>query len=222
MNGGIVVSRYLSRAKDPWSSMTHLWGAVLSLVGTILLVGRGLQQGAGPDLISAAAVFGFSLMALYTASATYHYVRAAPNVNLILRKLDHSMIYVLIAGSYTPVLLGFYPAPERYRLTAAIWAIAFVGIAVKLLWFGAPRVLYTGFYVLMGWFALIDVTPLAAMPAGALALIFGGGIAYTVGGLIYAFKKPNLFPNFGHHELFHIFVLLGSLQHYLLVLLYIL
>ena len=212
----------MTRAKDPWSSMTHMIGAVIFSIGTGFLVFWGLLQQVDAILITAAAIFGFSLVALYSSSATYHYINSTPKVNLLLRKLDHSMIYVLIAGSYTPVLLCYYPPKEQLWMSIAIWAIAFCGIAVKLLWFNAPRWLYTGFYLFMGWFVLIDLKPIASMPVGALILLAGGGLSYTAGGLIYGLKKPNISPNFGFHELFHIFVLLGSVLHYCMVLLYIL
>ena len=215
------MSRYMAHAKDPWSSLTHMLGAVSFLFGTAVLIVGGLLQQKGFAPIISAAIFGLSLVALYTASAVYHFVTAGPKVTMILRKLDHSMIYVLIAGSYTPVLICYYPPTERVWMLAAIWAIALCGIAVKLLWFHAPRWLYTAFYLMMGWFVLIELKPLTNLPLGALVLLAGGGISYTVGGLIYGLKRPVLTPNFGFHELFHLFVLLGSLLHYLMVLVYI-
>ncbi len=216
------MSRYMAKAKDPWSSATHMIGAVSFLFGTLVLILWGMIEQSGAGLIASAAIFGLSLVALYTASAVYHYINSTPKVTLILRKLDHSMIYVLIAGSYTPMLVCYYPVAQRTWMLAAIWGIALCGIAVKLLWFGAPRWLYTAFYLLMGWFVLVDISPLTTMPTVAVALLAGGGIAYTLGGLIYGLKKPNLSPVFGFHELFHVFVLFGSLMHYLLVLLYVL
>ena len=216
------MSRYMRCAKDPWSSVTHLMGALFFLAGTAILVCSSLLQGLGWMLTLAVLVFGLSLVCLYSASAVYHYINSTARVNLILRKLDHSMIYVLIAGSYTPVLICYYPAQTRNWMLAAIWLIALCGIGVKLLWFGAPRWLYTGFYLMMGWFVLVDIRPLGNLPGGALALLAGGGMAYTIGGLIYGLKRPMLTSRFGFHELFHIFVLLGSLRHYLMVLIYVL
>ena len=211
----------MSKAKDPISSLSHMIGAVLFGVGTVVLLLKGLLGGFDAITVLSALVFGLSLIALYSASAAYHFVNASEQVNLILRKLDHSMIYVLIAGSYTPILLHYYHAPHCYWLTAAIWAIGLTGIAVKLLWFNAPRMLYTAFYILMGWFVLFDLSALQNMAPGAIALLVGGGLSYTAGGIIYALKKPNFSKRFGHHELFHILVLLGSLQHYIMVLGYV-
>lgn len=212
---------YLSRAREPISSFTHLFGAVVFGIGTVLLLWKGLAGRAGWLAILSAGVFGLSLIALYSASAIYHYVNASEKVTFILRKLDHSMIYVLIAGSYTPILLYYLPTPKNYLFTAAIWATAAVGIAVKLLWFSAPRWLYTGFYIFMGWFIAFDFAALSALEPGALALLAAGGISYTVGGVIYAIKKPNISEKFGHHEIFHLFVLLGSLLHYLIVFMFV-
>ncbi len=216
------MSSYFSRAKDPISSFSHLMGAAVFLFGTIGLILKGVLTSQPASLLAAAVVFGCSLILLYSASAIYHFVNSTERINLILRKLDHAMIYVLIAGSYTPILLRFYPAEKSLPLVIAIWAIACFGIAIKLLWFSAPRLLYTGLYLLMGWFILIDLSALSTMSPAAVALLAGGGVSYTTGGVIYAIKKPNISKKFSHHDFFHMFVLLGSLCHYLLVLLFVL
>ena len=212
---------YFEKARDPVSSLTHLLGAVAFALGTVLLVWKGIWNDAGAAALLSAGVFGLSLVGLYSASALYHFARLGEKGLFALRKLDHSMIYVLIAGSYTPVLLCCFPRPKAYWLTALIWIIAAVGILAKLLWFSAPRLLYTGFYIAMGWFILLDLPSLALMEPAAIALLALGGVCYTAGGVIYAVKKPNFSPTFGHHELFHLFVLAGSLCHYLMVLLFI-
>ena len=131
------------------------------------------------------------------------------------------MIYVLIAGTYTPILLAYMPSPNCWYFTAFMWILACSGILLKLLWFSAPRWLGTSFYLLMGWAILADLSVLSRMSPGALVLLVAGGLSYTAGGLIYGLQKPNFSKTFGHHELFHLFCLAGSLFHYLLVLLYI-
>ncbi len=209
-------------ARDPISSLSHFIGAILSTVGTILLVTKSLLADTfSVRTMSSALVFGLSLIALYSASAAYHFVVADTQHLVPLRKLDHAMIYVLIAGTYTPILLNFFPHPEGVILTAAIWVIAVTGIILKLCWLNAPRWLYTSFYILMGWFILIDVRPLATLGYGALTCLISGGVFYTTGGILYILKKPNISDRFGFHELFHIFILLGSFMHYLLIFLYI-
>ncbi len=215
------MSCYFSRAKDPLSSFSHLLGACVFLFGTVGLVLKGFLTAKPTELLVAAAIFGCSLVMLYSASAVYHFVSSTERVNMLLRKLDHAMIYVLIAGSYTPVILRFYPPEKASLFTIIIWSIALAGIAIKLLWFSAPRLLYTGLYLLMGWFILVDLSALNSMSAPAIALLVGGGVAYTTGGVIYGIKKPNFSPKFTHHDFFHMFVLLGSLCHYLLVLLFV-
>ena len=212
---------YFEKAREPVSSLTHLLGAVVFALGTVLLVCKGILTDAGAAALLSAGVFGLSLVGLYSASALYHFARLGERGVFLLRKLDHSMIYVLIAGSYTPVLLCCFPRPKAFWLTGLIWAIAAVGILAKLLWFNAPRLLYTGFYIAMGWFILLDLPSLAGMEPAAILLLALGGICYTAGGIIYAIKRPNLSPLLGHHELFHLFVLAGSHCHYLMVLIFI-
>ena len=162
-------------------------------------------------------LFGLSLIALYSASAVYHYARAGEQVLRVLKKLDHSMIYVLIAGSYTPIVLKYMQAPGAYLFLMVIWGIALFGIAVKLVWIDAPRFLGTILYLLMGWAVIFRFDVVLSMPAPAITLLAIGGLSYTIGGVIYILKKPNLSQVLGFHELFHLFVLAGSVAHYLVV-----
>ena len=216
------MSHYLQHARDPISSYTHFIGALLSVLGTGVLVAASISRQVGWMTGLSAAVFGLSLVALYATSATYHFVHGTDRVILRLRKLDHSMIYVLIAGSYTPMLLNLLQPPKSYLFTAVIWLCAVVGIAVKLFWFSAPRWFSTALYILMGWAIAFDLPSLGALPAGWIALLAAGGISYTICGVMYAVKKPNISADFGFHELFHLFVMLGSFLHFLVVFFYIL
>lgn len=213
---------FFQNAREPMSSYTHWLGAIFSFFGTLLLIATALLTPVGPTATLSVTVFGLSLVALYCASAYYHFVKAAPERLLRLRKLDHAMIYVLIAGSYTPLLLAFFPGEKGVLFTIGIWVIAAVGISVKLFWFGAPRWLSTCLYLLMGWAIVLDLPALGAIPTMGLVLLSAGGISYTIGGLVYIFKKPNIFAAFGFHELFHVFVLIGSFLHFLVVYLYVL
>ncbi len=215
------MSRFFKSARDPISSLTHFIGAVFFSVGTILLLVKGLISNSDCVSLTAALAFGFSLIALYSTSAAYHFSTASEQIIFTLRKLDHSMIYILIAGSYTPILLHYFPANKSVWLTITIWALAALGIAAKLLWFNAPRLLYTGFYIIMGWFILLDLPALALMEPAAIWMLVLGGISYTAGGVCYALKKPNFSKHLGHHEFFHLLVLLGSLLHYLIVFIFI-
>lgn len=211
---------YLARARDPLSSLTHLCGALLSGAGLVFLLCKAVFVAAPARQALSGVLFALSLIALYTASAVYHYSGGGAHRLLFLRKLDHAMIYVLIAGTYTPILLGLLPAPRGAWLTAGIWCIAALGITLKLCWFSAPRWLQTALYLAMGWAILLDTSLFRLMAPGAIALLALGGLCYTVGGVIYMIKKPNPSVRFGFHELFHVWVLAGSIFHYLLVVIY--
>lgn len=206
------------KLKDPVSALTHMTGAAASVVGLIALVQRARMLGTIWDVVSC-AVFGVSLILLYSASSLYHALKLSPRATLALRKVDHMMIYVLIAGTYTPFTLGPLRGPWGWSFFAAAWACAVVGMAVKLFWMGAPRWLSTAFYVLMGWMVVIAIYPLSqAVSTTVLAWLVTGGILYTVGAVFYAAKWPNPWPgNFGFHEIWHLFVMAGSAAHYVAV-----
>lgn len=213
---------YMTKAREPFSSFSHFIGAVIFAVATVLLVGKTLVADAwNIKILIGVAVFGLSLVALYSASAIYHFSNGSAKKILRLRKLDHSMIYVLIAGSYTPILLKYLPQHESFIFVSVIWACAVVGTIIKLCWFSAPRWLQTMLYIAMGWAVLFDVSVFRDMSGIAVFLLAAGGISYTIGGIIYIVKKPNISKEFGFHELFHLFILLGSIFHYLMVLFYV-
>lgn len=212
------------KAMDPVSSETHFIGAVLSLVTLIIMMVIAIGDGLNQLTIIGITVFGLSSISLYSASCIYHYYNASEDnkIKLILRKLDHSMIYVLIAGTYTPICLSYLDYPHSLYFLMAIWSIAIIGIIVKLFWMNAPRFISTVFYLLMGWALIFDLPAFANVPLGCFGLIAAGGISYSIGAVIYIFEKPNWFKSFGFHELFHIFVMIGSAFHFLAVIIYIL
>lgn len=216
------MSQYWMKAREPISSFTHMLGAVFFTVATVLLIGKTLTL---PDwsvkILVGVILFGCSLVALYAASSIYHFFNGSGKKLLILRKLDHAMIYVLIAGTYTPVLLKYLSGLEGWIFTVAIWVCALLGIVIKLCWFSAPRWLQTVLYIAMGWAILFDISIFQSMSGAAVVLLAAGGLSYTVGGVIYMLKKPNISAVFGFHELFHIFVLLGSLFHFLMIFFYV-
>lgn len=214
--------RAFLKAREPFSSYSHFVGAVLSVAGLLVMLLRLLfDYSVTGQMAAAAVVFCLSLIALYSASSVYHYWTRGAAALKRLKKLDHSMIYVLIAGSYTPIILRYMQRPQSYVFIGAIWAIALAGIAIKLLWIDAPRLIGTVLYLLLGWAIAFDFRVVLAMPAPAIALLAAGGLSYTVGGVIYIMKKPNLGEILGFHELFHLFVIAGSVCHYLMVFLYV-
>lgn len=195
-----------------WSAFTHGAGAVLSALGGGALLLQASLRGIDALTVTALAVFAASMVALYLASCLYHCVNTSVHGRLLLRKLDHSMIYVLIAGTYTPICLSVLGGPLGWSLFGVIWGLAAVGVVVTLCWLNAPRLVTTLFYVGMGWMAVLALRPLiAALTPLALGWMLLGGVMYTVGGVLYALKWPlKNRPQFGCHEIFHVFVLMGS------------
>lgn len=205
----------MNKQPDVVSGLTHLAGAVLSVAGLIALVYIAYTEGSFWHMVSF-TVFGVSLICLYTASSLYHLIPATPRVSQMLRKLDHMMIFVLIAGTYTPFCLVPLRGTWGYSMLIGIWGITAVGIVLKLVWLQAPRWLYTGFYLFMGWLVAFATGPLrASLPQGGLLWLGVGGLFYTVGAVLYGTKWPKLIPPvFGFHELWHLFVMAGSLSHF--------
>jgi hemolysin III len=171
-----------------------------------------------------AAIFGASLILLYATSAAYHRIQWTPLFRAIISRLDHSMVLVLIGGTYTPFCLLVLGNAWGITMLSVVWGIAGVGILLNTAWPGTPRWLRVGFYVALGWVALVAATELAARLAAApMALLVLGGALYTVGGVIYAVGKPDPWPRvFGHLEVFHLFIIAGSVLHYLTVAIYVL
>lgn len=204
--------------REPVNSLTHLAGAVLSVIAMILMLYKGVEKGIGPVGIVSLVAFGLSMIALYTTSGIYHLVIAKDKVLLRLKKLDHSMIFVLIAGSYTPILAFVAQGRERVIMLTVIWAVALSGVLFKVFWINAPRWLYTGIYLGMGWISVFILGKIyAAVGLGGILLLLAGGISYSIGAVIYGMKKPDISRHFGFHELFHCFVLTGSFFHFLMV-----
>lgn len=205
------------RVNDPISGLTHFIGALLSIAGLVLLVVFAALRATAWHVVSF-SIFGASLILLYSASTLYHWLPLKPRGREILRKIDHMMIYVLIAGTYTPICLVAIRGGWGWSLFGSIWGLAILGIILKAFWMNAPRWLYTSFYVFMGWLAAIAFYPLVqAISWQGLFWLISGGILYSVGAVIYALKKPSFSSNFGFHEIFHIFVMAGSLSHFILM-----
>lgn len=205
-----IYKKFMS-AREPLSSFTHFIGACLAVIATVFLISKCIyMENTAGATVAGVVVFGLSMIALYSTSSVYHFVNVPSEILVRLRKLDHSMIYVLIAGTYTPIVIGFMEPRRAAVFMAAIWGVAAIGILVKVCWLDAPRWLYTSLYLLMGWAIIFDFNFLKQLPGGALVLIALGGIMYSVGAGFYIAKKPNFNSYFGFHEIFHIFVILGT------------
>lgn len=218
--------RFFPNAADPVSCGTHTIGALAAFAGGVFFLIRGVRSGVPALALACAMCFCLSMLALYTASAVYHYYpgdAASGGVKRRLRKMDHSMIYVLIAGSYTPFSVVLLPQPKGTRFCLLLWGVAAAGILVKIFWINAPRILSTAIYLIMGWavvFVAKDFATCLGQPC--LTLVALGGICYSVGAVFYAIKKPNISAEWTFHEIFHLLILAGSLLHYLAVYFYVL
>ena len=219
------MSAFFSYAQDPVSCRTHAWGALASLLGGGIMLVRAAYANSTATALGAAMCFVLSLIALYSASAIYHFFPGtvtSGGVKRFLRKMDHSMIYVLIAGSYTPFCTVLLPQPKGTRFCILLWIIALVGVLLKLVWLNAPRILSTLFYLAMGWAVLFGSGELAKVGDACVFWVALGGVCYSVGAAFYAIKRPNINAEWTFHELFHLLILAGSLCHYLAVFFYVL
>ncbi len=204
--------------REPGSALTHFIAMMLAVFASVPLITKaGLSS--GNTCMQAMTIFMFSMILLYGASTTYHSVNLAGKALKIFRKIDHMMIFVLIAGSYTPICVMVLEPGLGYPLLALIWGLALVGILIAALWITCPKWFSSLIYIAMGWVCVLVFGPLHnAIPTGAFAWLLAGGVVYTVGGVIYALKLPILnskYHHFGSHELFHLFVMGGSICHFI-------
>ncbi|MEJ5223215.1 MAG: hemolysin III family protein [Anaerolineales bacterium] len=208
------------KLREPVNALTHLITAGVAVIGQFALLVVGW---ADPAKVAALLVYGVSLISLFLASGVYHAAQVKPRVLEWLRKMDHAAIYLLIAGTYTPFCVIAFDGFWRWGMLSIIWSLAVIGIAVKVFIIRAPRWLTAGVYVVMGWLSLAAIGEmLSALPAGALAWLLAGGVIYTLGALVYITKALNFWPGrFGFHEVWHIFVILGALAHFIAILGYV-
>ncbi len=206
--------------KELVSSMTHLAGALCAAGGAVFLTIKGIDDHVSSLQLAALIVFALSMVSLYICSGIYHMSKARGKMATALRKLDHAMIYVLIAGSYTPLCFFYLPIKKAAAFTLVIWLIAAAGILSKMFWINAPNWTSAVIYILMGWAIIFDFSSFWSVSQQGMTLVAIGGMSYTIGGIIYAFKRPDFTRYFGFHELFHVFVLLGSFFHFTAVFFY--
>jgi hemolysin III len=209
------------RAKEPFSTYSHLFGVLLSIAALVALV---VQSDGHLWRTIGFSIYGGSLIVLYSASTLYHWLPLSPRGEDLLRRFDHVAIFWLIAGSYTPVCLITLRGGWGWSILAAVWTLALAGTVLKVSYDHLPNAVSAGLYLGMGWLAIVAIAPLTQnLPTDAIVWLFAGGMAYTVGALIYAIERPDPFPNvFGHHEVFHIFVLAGSALHFVFMSRYVL
>lgn len=208
------------KLKDPGSAITHFIGMMMAMFAATPLILRAMRA---PDTVHviSLSIFIVSMILLYAASTTYHTFDLSERTNKILKKLDHCMIFVLIAGSYTPICLIVLHGRTGFMLLALVWSIAILGIIFKLCWVTCPKWVSSVLYIAMGWVCVLVFTQiLNSLPAAAFNWLLAGGIIYTVGGIIYALKLPIFNAHhkyFGSHEIFHLFVMAGSICHFIMM-----
>ena len=212
--------------REPVNGLTHLAGAILSIVGFIVLVAIAVENGSTRQIV-AFSIFGTSLVAMYCASAFYHSLKLSERGVAHLRRIDHMMIYILIAGTYTPVCLVILGGRLGIGLLIAVWSLAAMGVLQTITWMHAPDWLPTVLYIGMGWIAILVIRPLLmAAPPGFFYWLLAGGIIYTVGAVIHAVNWPRVREGasrrlFGSHEIWHLCVMAGSFAHYWAILAYV-
>lgn len=205
--------------RDPFSGISHLVGAFLSVGALGVLTAFAAVFGDAWHIVSF-SIFGFTMFLMYTSSSLYHLLPLREDALRLFRKIDHIMIFLFIAGTYTPICLVGLRGPWGWTLFGIVWGLALVGIFLKIFWLHAPRFLSTAIYVLLGWMAMIAFYPLTQVLSGsAMSWLLAGGISYSVGAVIYAVRKPDPFPGlFGFHEIWHLCVMGGSFCHFWLIL----
>ena len=219
--GGDIMTHTLEEhIKDPGSAITHFIGMLMAIFAAVPLLIKAAHEPSRIYVVSI-AVYAASLILLYAASTTYHTFNRSEKLNTILKKVDHMMISVLIAGSYTPICLLVLGGKTGILLLSIVWGIALIGIPIKAFWVYCPKWVSSVLYIGMGWTCVLAFTQiLNSMSPAAFGWLLAGGIIYTVGGVIYALKLPifnSRHKYFGSHEIFHLFVMGGSACHFVVM-----
>lgn len=214
------IEKEIRQMKDPGSAITHFIGMLMALFAAVPIM---IRAASNPDRVHVISlgIFLVSMVLLYAASTTYHWLDRSPRINRILKKIDHMMIFVLIAGTYTPVCLIVLRGRTGYLLCALVWAIALAGIILKACWINCPKWFSSALYIAMGWVCVLAFTQIInSLSPAAFGWLLAGGLIYTAGGVIYALKLPLFNARhryFGTHEIFHLFVMGGSACHLFLM-----
>lgn len=208
------MKKFFFPVREPFNAFSHLFGAIIAIVGTILLV-------SDPDIPSTSylvsyIIYGITVFLMFASSALYHWVQVSFKAEEFYRLLDHIMIYLVIAGSYTPICVVTLDDGWELGMLLGVWIFAFAGVLKKIFWLNAPTWFSTGLYLLMGWVAVIIFPQIwNTQPKPFTIWIIIGGLFYTIGAIIYARQKPDPAPEwFGHHGLWHLFVLGGAFSHF--------
>lgn len=211
-----ITSRTVGFNKEPWSAFTHFLGFVAAIVGLVFLVVYTAHD--VPRLVTM-IIYGVSLILLFLASASYHFFDLGEDGNNFLRRLDHAAIFLLIAGTYVPSMVHLLDGTWRIAMLSVVGLCAVLGVLFKLVFYNTAKNAGTAMYVGMGWLVVIPAHKIwPVIPSTSLAWLVAGGLAYTIGAVVYAKEWPDPWPDtFGHHEVWHLFVLAGATFHYFFV-----
>ncbi len=203
--------------RDFWSGFTHFIGLLLAFAALTALLNKSGDLTIWQKV--SYWIFGISMILVYLGSTLYHWVPFSGDRLEMFRKIDHIMIFVFIAASYTPLCLITLHGPWGWSFFGVVWGITVAGVFIKTFWMNAPRFLSTSIYIVMSWIVVIGIWPLSkALSAGGFFWLGLGGVFYMTGAAIYTFKKPDPIPGvFGFHEVFHLFVMAGTFSHFYLV-----
>lgn len=206
----------VKRREELFNVYSHLIGALAGTAGTVLLI---ISTAGSPPHLLVILAYGLSVIFMFSASSLHHAFKVSENDNNLWHRMDRLAIYFTIAGTYTPVCFLYLEGPWRWSMIGIQWGLVLFGFASQIFFPGASRVLYSVIYLVMGWLAVFPLHRLfAVMTAGEMALLVSGGLVFTAGGIIYAIKRPVLFPGrFSFHELFHVLILIGVACHFLLI-----
>jgi hemolysin III len=207
---------------ERFNTVSHLFGACLALVGAALLIAQAGAKGE-PWKVVGLSVYGVSLVALFVSSTLHHGLDRSPRVNEVLRTLDYDSVFLLIAGTVTPLVLVLFRNTYGWTVFGAVWAIAALGIVLRSVWRRLPKYITNTLYIALGWLTVLLVGADVSLPLGALVLMAAGGLVYSAGFVIFVVERPNPRPGvFGFHEIWHLLVVLAALLHYLLMYFYVL
>lgn len=206
----------MPKFREPFNGISHLIAAVFAAGGLIWLVFTGSDE---PVRRIPLLIYGVTLLLMFASSSAYHSFNARPETMLFLKKFDHTAIYLLIAGTYTPICLHYFEGFWRLPFLGIVWSLTAAGVVLKIFLISTPRLITAGLYLLLGWLSVLGIGEiLRTFPPGALTWLLFGGFFFSAGSLIYIFKKPDLIPNqFGFHEIWHIFVIFGALSHFIMI-----
>jgi hemolysin III len=215
MDANLKICAYAKLYREPVNAISHMAGALGSIVGLTLMVVFAAMRADVWHVVSF-SIFGTSLILMYTSSFLYHGLRISDQALLVFRRIDHIMIFIVIAGSYTPLCLVPLRGPWGWSLFGTVWGIALVGIFIKIFFMNVHRWISTLIYLIMGWLCMVAIYPLVkTLEPICLFWLAMGGLFYSIGALVYGLKKPNPIPDiFGFHEIWHLFVILGSACHF--------